>query len=476
MEERTLKLNYKNTFKIAFAFFGILMLWQVYNTYCPIILEAMLKEVGLENTNYLVGIIMALDNVAAIIIMPILGNLSDKTNTKWGKRMPYIVIGMALTTIIFPFIALMCIWDTLAGVIVFMMLFLIIMQAYRSPAVALMPDVTPKPLRSKANGIINLIGYLGGVFATVLGMFSVFKLNADSTLAEIQDKVIWPFVICTAVFLCVLIFLIVKLNEKKIVEETKEDVLYGESLTETLDNITEEDNKLSKKDKRNFIILLIAIFLWFMSFNAFETFGSLYFKNIVGDSTMYSLMATVLSVVSIVTFILGSSISDKIGRKFTVIIGLIFLIVPLVLIAIISVIPNIIFVNAEGSVTIGWKIFYIGMSALIGIGWALVNINSFPMVVEYSNTKNLGKFTSYYYMSSMIAQSATPILVGLIMDFNDLGQKLLFVYSSIVMILALVVFIFIKEKIKLKDRLKYNKDNKDKTKKSALEKLGSIDD
>ena len=472
-EKRILKLNYKNTLKIAFAFFGILMLWQVYNTYCPIILEKMLQEQGIETTNYLVGIIMALDNVAAIFIMPIFGMLSDKTNTKWGKRMPYIVIGMMLTIIVFPFIALMCMWNMFAGVIVFMMLFLIIMQSYRSPAVALMPDVTPKPLRSTANGLINLIGYFGGVFATVLGMLSIFKLNADSTLAEIQDKVIWPFAVCTAVLIFVLIFLIITIKENKMIEETKEDVLYGEELSDTLEKVDEENNNLSKKDKRNLIIILLAIFLWFMSFNAFETFGSLYFKNIVGDSTMYSTMATILSVVSILTFLSCSSLSNKIGRKLSIIIGLIFITVALTTIAIVSLNSKIIFINDEGNVLLGWKIFYIGMSILIGIGWALININSFPMVVEYSNTKNLGKFTSYYYISSMLAQTVTPILVGLIMDFNTKGQRLLFVYSSIIMALAIIVFIFVQEKIKLKERIEKNKNNKHK---SSLEKLGEIDD
>ena len=472
-EQRKLKLNFKNTFRIAFAFFGILMLWQVYNTYCPIILEKMLQELGVDSTNYIVGIIMALDNVAAIFIMPIFGFMSDKTNTKWGKRMPYIVIGMVLTIIVFPFIALMCMWNIFAGVIVFMMLFLIVMQSYRSPAVALMPDVTPKPLRSAANGIINLIGYFGGVFATVLGMFSIFKLNADSSLSEIQNKVIWPFVVCTAVLVVVLIVLIVTIKENKMVEETKDDVMYGETLSDTLEEINEETNVMSKKDKRNFIIILIAIFLWFMSFNAFETFGSLYFKNVVGDSTMYSTMATVLSVVSIVTFLLFSGLSNKVGRKVSIIIGLILIALALTLIAIVSLSGSIEFINAEGNVKAGWKIFYIGMSVLIGIGWALVNINSFPMVVEYSNTKNLGKFTSYYYMSSMLAQSITPILVGLIMDLNNYGQRLLFVYSSVMMVLAIIVFLFVKEKIKLKDRIEKSKKQKGK---SALEKLGEIDD
>lgn len=470
-EERKLKLNVKNTMILGMAFFGILMLWQVYNTYCPIILETMLQELGVESTNYVVGIIMALDNVAAIIIMPIFGKLSDKTTTRWGKRMPYIVIGMLLTIIIFPFIALMCMWNIFAGVIVFMMLFLIIMQSYRSPAVALMPDITPKPLRSKANGIINLIGYLGGVFATVLGMFGVFKLTATSTLAEVQNKVIWPFVVCTAIIVCVLVFLLWKLKEPKLLAETKDDVEYGETLSDTLEEI-KTDNTLGKGDKKNFIILLIAIFLWFMAFNSFETFGSLYFKNVVGDSTMYSLMATVLSVVSIVTFIFLSSLSNRLGRKAVVALGIILIALALILIAVISL-TNSNFLNEEGNVKFAWKVFFIGMSVLIGIGWALININSFPMVVEYSNPQNVGKFTSYYYIASMLAQSITPIAVGLIMDFNELGQKLLFVYASSMMVAALVVFLLIKEKIKLKDRIEQNKG---KGKKSALENLGSMDD
>lgn len=469
-QERKLKLNVKNTFKIAFAFFGILMLWSVYNTYCPIILEAMLGP----KHDYLVGVIMALDNVAALLIMPVFGKLSDKTNTKWGKRMPYIVIGMALTAVVFPFIALMCMWNSLAGVIVFMLLFLIIMQAYRNPAVALMPDITPKPLRSKANGIINLIGYIGGVFATVIGMLPFFKMNASSSLADIQSKVLWPFAICTVVFIGVLIFLILKVKEKKLLDETKDDVAYGETLSDT-EEIIDEDNRLSKTDKRNLLIILAAVFLWFMSFNAFETFGSLFFKNVVGDSTLYSLMSTVLSVVSIVSFVLFSGLSSKIGRKWTVVIGIVSMVVSLGLMTVISLAIKDGGFLAEGTdkVKFVWKLFFIAMSAIMGFGWALININSFPMVVEYSNSKNLGKFTGYYYMASMLAQTITPILIGLIMDQNKLGQRLLFVYSAILMALAFLTFFFVKEKMTVKERLaKAKLENK----KSALERLGDMDD
>ena len=460
---RTLKLNYKNTLKIGLAFFGILMLWQVYNIYCPIILEAMLKDLNVENYNYIIGVIMALDNVVAIIIMPIVGKLSDKTRSKFGKRMPYIIIGMLLTAIVFPFVAIMCKMNLLVGVIIAMLLFLVIMQAYRSPAVALMPDVTPKPLRSAANGIINLTGYLGGVFVTLLGFVPFFKMNSSSSLAQIQDRVLWPFIICTIILVIVLVYLIFAINENKLVEETKDDVAYGETLSENFDTI-DENNKLSKKDSKNLIIILIAIFFWFMAFNSFETFGSLFFKNILNDSNLYSQMATFLSVSSILSFILFSGISTKIGRKWTIVIGLILLIIGLLGIAFVSLT-----IHRRSLEVSSWKIFYIAMSLIMGIGWALVNINSFPMVVEYANKNNVGKFTSYYYMASMLAQSITPIIVGLFMDFHQLGQNILFFYASSLMGIALVTFLFIKEKYTVKQRVSNAK------KKSALENLGDID-
>ena len=468
MEDRKLVLNKKNTFKIAFAFFGILMLWQAYNFYCPLILKALLSEIGVTDNNFIVGIMMALDNVVAIIIMPIVGRYSDRTKSKWGKRMPYIVIGMLLSIIVFPLIALMCLWNSLVGVIIFMLLFLVIMQAYRSPAVAFMPDITPKPLRSTANGIINLIGYLGGVFVAVMGMLPMLKLTSDSSLSQIQHVVLWPFIICTFIMIGVLIFLVLTVKENKMLEDSKDDVLYGEQLSETEEIIT-ENQQLSKKDHRNFLIILIAIFFWFMSFNSFETFGSSFGKDVLNDTGVISTMTTVLTVISIVSFIAFANLANKIGRKWTVVIGLILLIVALSMIAGVTLIVD--FSSGVGS----WRFFFIGMACLMGIGWALININSFPMIVEYSNPSNIGKYTGYYYMSSMLAQSITPILVGLIMDdpfntFGKIGLKVLFIYASFMMIVALIIFFMVKEKITLKERRL-----KASSKKKALESLGDID-
>ncbi len=472
-----LKLNKKNTFKIAFAFFGILMLWQAYNFYCPLILRALLQD-KVENANFIIGIIMALDNVVAIIIMPIVGRLSDKTHSKWGKRMPYIVIGMILTAIVFPLIAVFFYFNSLLGVIIAMLLFLIIMQAYRSPAVAFMPDVTPKPLRSTANGIINLVGYFGAVFVAILGMLPFLKIKAPTNeklsaelISNMQNIILIPFIICTIILIGVLIFLIIAVKENKMLKETEADVIKGEELSDT-NEVIKEDNKLSKVDKFNFILIIVAIFFWFMSFNSFETFGSSFSLVVLGNSGVMSTMTIVLTVISIVSFIAFSNLSNKIGRKLTIVIGLVMLIVSLLAMGIVSLTVD--FSKYNGQIG-AWNIFFYAMAAVLGCGWALVNINSFPMIVEFSNRENIGKFTGYYYTSSMLAQSITPILVGIIMDdpfkkFNGGGLKLLFIYATIMMIIAFIVFLLVKEKISLKERREMKSQ-----KKSALDTLGDLD-
>ena len=190
---KPLKLNYKRTYLIGFAFFGILLLWQVYDSWCPTLLTELFKNAfssSDKEVQYLVGIMMAMDNLAALILLPIFGRISDKTHTRIGKRMPYILVGTFICAIAFPFIPLLFHFNNLVGVLIMMLIVVIFMMMYRNPAVALMPDLTPKPLRSKANGIINIMGYIGGAFATVVGIVFVLsdylgtKLNKDGTPAD----------------------------------------------------------------------------------------------------------------------------------------------------------------------------------------------------------------------------------------------------------------------------------------------------
>lgn len=437
MEKRELKLNYKNTFIIGLAFLGILMLWQVYNTYCPIILEYLLKlNFGADKDYfYITGIIMAIDNVVALIIMPIFGNMSDRTKTKYGKRMPYIIIGSILSAIIFPFIAVAFIVNSLVGVIITMCLILVIMQGYRSPAVALMPDLTPKPLRSSANGIINLVGYFGAITAAGIGM--VFSIKDTTPIDEATSIAIYPFIITTVVMLVITVVLAFKINENKLLEEMQDDLKLGEEMSETLE-IIEEDKPLSKQDKGNLWVLIISIFLWFMAFNSVETFNSLFCKDIFGNSSVHGTFTIILTFSSVLAFALLSSLSRKIGRKFTITLGLILMIIGFLYVSVFTYTMD---PNIENN---SFIIVYIS-TVLLGFGWALINVNSYPMMVEMASGKNIGKFTGYYYSASMLAQSITPILVGIIMTNSNIGLKALYVYAFVFMVLALFTFTFIKE-------------------------------
>lgn len=418
--KKELKLNYARTFYIGFAFFAILLIWQLYNHYSPLYLDALLKA-KLTNEDhrwYIIGIIMAMDNLFALFMLPLFGYLSDKTRTKYGKRIPYIVIGMILSILVFPLISVAYLLSSLWGVILAMGAVLIIMNIYRSPSVALMPDVTPKPLRSKANGIINLVGYLGAILGGGISM--IFKFTDQN------NNYIVPSLIGSALMFIALVILIFKINENKILEETALDMQIGEELSETTEKI-EENKPLSKVDKRNLIILLVATFLWFASFNAVETFLSVYSKNVFGDSSVAGTAVIILTFSSIIIFIPAGILSTKIGRKNTVIIGLLTIILAVVI---------LIFQTK-------FNIIAIIAFALAGIGWASINVNSYPMLVEMTHQANIGRYTGLYYTSSMAAQSLTPIVAGAVMTFFS-GPEPLFKYSTIVMVLALLVFIFFK--------------------------------
>ena len=242
----TLKLNYKRTSLIGFAFFGILLLWQVYDSWCPTFLtdifarkmygisSAQLKAgdpAKILNVQWIVGIIMACDNLAALLLLPVFGNLSDKTKSPIGKRMPYILVGTFVVAVAFPFIPLFFHYNNIAGMVAMMVIVLVFMMMYRNPAVALMPDITPKPLRAKANGVINIMGYLGGAAATVLGIF--LKLS-DYINAPDDARKMWiieiPFIVASVLMVISALVLFFTVKENKIAEEVKEEMELGEQL------------------------------------------------------------------------------------------------------------------------------------------------------------------------------------------------------------------------------------------------------
>ncbi len=432
-KERKLVLNTKNTLYISLAFFSILMFWQIYNLYGTYFIDAMLAEVYEERYEraYIVGIIMALDNFFALFMLPIFGVLSDKTTSKYGRRIPYIVLGMFFAALVFPLIAVAYLINSLAGVVIMMLLVLIIMNIYRNPAIALMPDVTPKPLRSKANGIINLIAYIGAILASAL--FFIFGVDGG-ILSNQFDSIpnndlfsLVPFLIVSGIMLVAMIVLFIKVKENQLVEASKEDMEYGEKLSLTIEEI-QEDVPLSKEDKRNMILLLFAVFFWFAAFNAIETFISVYSEEVFGDEFWAGLITAILVVFAILSFIPAAILASKIGRKYTITIGLVALVVGFLLAYLINQIHFV---------------FFLGI-AIAGIGWALINVNSYPMMVEMSHKNNVGKYTGYYYTSSMLAQSFTPVIAGLVILINKVYDVLL-PYAIVLSIASLLVFIFISE-------------------------------
>ena len=437
-----LKLNRKRTFLIGFAFFGILLLWQVYDSWCPTFLTDILSRrfdtASTLDVQWMVGIMMALDNLAALILLPVFGNLSDRTHTKLGKRMPYILVGTMVSAIAFPFIPVFFHNGSVAGMIITMGIVLNFMMMYRNPAVALMPDLTPKPLRAKANGIINIVGYFGGAFATVLGLFFVLS---DYIKAPAAERSIWtielPFIIASVIMLISALVLVLSINENKILEEMKDQMEEGERQAAIADPV--DDNKpMTKANKAMLWSILVAEFLWFMSDNALGTYiGNyvIYHLNSVSSST--TLLVIIGGAASVLGFAFAGSIADRIGRKWTISIGLFITCLGLALMS---------FVKPTGVTIIKNNVEYFAFPAMLyavwgikGFGMALVHNCSFPMVVELCSSKKIGKFTGFYYAASMAAQTVTPGLLGLIL-LKTQAWRTIPVYALVLIIGSFAVF------------------------------------
>jgi len=457
--QQTLKLNYKRTCYIGFAFFGILLFWQVYDSWCPTFLTDIfarawygmnsyeLKVSGdaekILNVQWLVGIIMACDNLAALILLPLFGSLSDKTKTPIGKRMPYILTGTLVSAIAFPFVPLFFHKGNIAGMVVTMGIVLIFMMMYRNPAVALMPDITPKPLRAKANGIINIMGYFGGAFATVLGIFCVLSnyIKADSASRNLMTIEI-PFVVASVLMVISAFVLFWKVKENKLAEELKDEMAAGERLAAVADAI-EDDKPMSKANRTMLFAILGAEFLWFMADNAIGTYiGNyvIYYLNAASSGTM--VLTIIGGLASVLGFAIAGGIAEKIGRKWTISTGLAITVCAIVVMCFVS--PSGV-TNAKGDYTM--PVILYGVWAIKGFGMALVHNCSFPMVVELSSSKTIGKFTGFYYTASMSAQTITPVLLGFIFKAT-MRWRALPVYSMCLYIISCVVFSLLVKNIK----------------------------
>ena len=409
------KLNVKVTLLLSFGFFASSIAWSMYNAYVPQILENYLTSTTL------IGLIMVIDNVFGVIFQPLFGTLSDKTRSRFGKRMPYIFIGIPICAAAF---ALIPYTNSLFSLMFVLIIFTFVMSAWRSPVVALMPDLTPGPLRSQANGIVNLMGGLGGVFAFLLGgiLFNIWFQRTGNGFPL-------PFMMSSAMMVLALIVLIFFVREPAHAYYRKglQPDIEADAAKDDKSNTAKAKLTLSKEEIISLLLILFGIFFWFTGYNALETFFTLYATNTLsmspGDA---SITLAIFSLTFLAFAVPAGFIGARIGRRKAILIGLTGLIVLFA--------PMIFFANV-------WLVricLFLG-----GFAWAMVNVNSLPMVVKLSGETKIGTYIGYYYFFSFSSQIVSPILFGFIRDIAG-HYMVLFLYSCIAFALALVSLFFVR--------------------------------
>ncbi|MBQ8833843.1 MAG: MFS transporter [Oscillospiraceae bacterium] len=420
-----MKLNTKRTVLVGFAFLSICAFWQMYDNLVPKILT---ETFGIGES--ISGIIMASDNVLALFLLPLFGGLSDKCTSKLGRRRPFILFGTVAAVILMMLLPILTdsyhaapdTWKIVCFIIGLGLL-LISMGIYRSPAVALMPDVTPKPLRSKANAIINLMGALGGIIYLIITTF-LYNTSGDAYVSYLP-----LFAIVGGIMLVALAIVMFCVNEPKLVAEQKK---YEEAHPEdNLTEVTESGEALPADVKRSLSFLLVSIALWFIGYNGVTTWFSVY------ASEMWSMTLgqantclTIATAGAIVSYIPVGNIASKVGRRKTIRFGTLLL----------SGSFAVAFVYTMFSNSFS-PLLYV-LFILVGMAWAAINVNSLPMVVEMCKGSEVGKFTGLYYTFSMTAQIMTPIVAGWLLE--NIDYKTLFPYAAIFVFASFITMGFVK--------------------------------
>ncbi|MDY2835077.1 MAG: MFS transporter [Candidatus Aphodomonas sp.] len=409
-----MKLNYKRTVLVGFAFLSICAFWQLYDNVIPLILKN-----TFDVPDSIAGVIMALDNILALFLLPLFGKFSDGCRTKLGRRMPFILGGTAAAVILMNLLPAAEKSGKLALFVVALCLLLVSMGTYRSPAVALMPDVTPKPLRSKGNAIINLMGALGGVFTLGVTGFLVTK---DAAGSEDYTLLFLAVSILMAVSV-VIVFLTIR--ENRLAAEV-------EKINEALDAQQPQPEEqpeagkagfraLSPELRRSLILILCSVSLWFMGYNAVTSAFTKYVNVQWGyDIKAASRCLMIATVGAVCSYIPVGALSSRFGRKRVIQAGVLLL--------------AACFAAAGFYKTFHASVYAI--FALVGVAWSMINVNSYPMVVEISRSSEVGKFTGYYYTFSMAAQIATPIISGWLLE--HVGYQTLMPYAAIMVACSFV--------------------------------------
>jgi Na+/melibiose symporter-like transporter len=390
-----MKLNWKNTFVIGLGFFGVSLIWPIYNSYMPIFYGKFIAS------KTLIGSIMTLDNWLALTLTPFIGYLSDKTRTRFGRRIPYLLVFAPIAALFMALIPLG--WATSLGLLLaFTVMMNLSMASFRSPIIALMPDVTPSELRSQANGIINFMGGLGYIVATFGGSI-LYRLYPGN-----------PFFASAALLVAVTLAFLLWIREP------------GGSTEKA------ERFELGKIRDASALWMLMAIFFWFIAYNSVETwlttYGTEYLHletaNVAGLLT-FSGGAFILMAIP-AGFVAGGVGRWKgLGRKWTILIG------------IIGMAAAYFLLNGMANLGKGWPYLL-----LAGFSWAFVNINSYPMITQMAAEGQIGTYTGLYYLFSSGANIAAPPLFGWV--FDRFGYQYFFPLAIGFMVLAAVCMLFVR--------------------------------
>ena len=437
-----MKLKTGRTVLVGLAFLSICAFWQMYDSVVPLILA---NNFSLDES--LTGVIMAADNVLALFLLPLFGGISDKVKSPLGRRMPFILGGTACAVVLMNILPRLAnsyfaqpTTGVLIGFVVVLGCLLVAMGTYRSPAVALMPDVTPKPLRSKANALINLMGAVGGLIYLGIAavLYSNSRIASTYTLGFIpgENGISVPVVNYTTLFAVVsgimviaVAVLYLTIKEPKLTAQNRayEAAHPEENLAQVTADGSEE---LPKEVKRSLTFLLLSISLWFIGYNGVTTWFTTYISRVMGEGIGgASTCLLVATGGAILSYIPIGALASRIGRRKTIMGGVAMLTLSFLAAFVVTL-------NATAITPPMFILF-----ALVGVSWAAINVNSLPMVVEMCKGSEVGKFTGYYYTFSMIAQVFTPIVAGSLMKIS---YKILFPYAAFFVACSFVTMLMVR--------------------------------
>lgn len=405
------KFSYGKTFLLGFGFFGVSVIWSTYNAYIPLILDG---KFGL--TTGWIGLFMVLDNIAALLIQPAVGAWSDRLRTPLGRRLPFILIGAPIGAVIFgfiPMISALPLFVVCAGGL------LVSMAFWRTPVVALMPDITPSQYRSQANGIINFMGGLGSVISFAVGS-SLYAANPS-----------YAFWLGSALVIISASLVLLFIREPKNFDEKQQ-----EKLPNIMVSIAEVFSEKEKSAAR----MLLAIFFWFLSYNAIEAFFTLYGVKHLGLAEADSAFQLTYISLAFLLFALPSGyIGASFGRRRTILIGIIFMglsILAMYFLPVASLTGKLAQLTKTGA-------FYplSIVLAVAGFSWALININSLPMVVDMTDSLRIGTYTGLYYFASTLAAILGPVTFGGLVQLSGNNYNLMMLLSPVFLALALIMML-----------------------------------